>query len=260
MADPATRPAVLVTGGAKRIGAAIARRFAEAGWHVVIHCNRSMTAAEALAGELPSAEAVRYDLADGGAALAMVEELAGRLDDWRALVNSASVFRPDDALQLDVGVNWEALQVNAVTPAMMAQAYLRQARSSEGRRVVQLTDQKLANPNPDFFSYTMSKHALAATVPMLAMAAQNLLGPEDRVFSLAPGAILASHDQSEEQAEITHRLNLLRRRTGADEVADAAFFLATGPLASGQTLFVDSGQHLLAQTRDVMYLAGEETA
>src|SRR5690606_27886946 len=105
MADPATRPAVLVTGGAKRIGAAIARRFAEAGWHVVIHCNRSMTAAEALAGELPSAEAVRCDLADGGAALAMVEELAGRLDDWRALVNSASVFRPDDALQLDVGVN-----------------------------------------------------------------------------------------------------------------------------------------------------------
>jgi NAD(P)-dependent dehydrogenase (short-subunit alcohol dehydrogenase family) len=98
----------------------------------------------------------------------------------------------------------------------------------------------------------MSKHALAATVPMLAMAA----APADRIYALAPGAILPSHDQAEEEAEKSHRLNLLGRRTGVDEVAEAAWFLATGPLASGQTLFVDSGQHLLAQPRDVMYLAG----
>lgn len=246
-----TTPAVLVTGGAKRIGGAIARRFAEGGWHVVIHCCRSVVAAEALAAELPSAEVVRCDLADSGAALAMIENLAERLPDWRALVNSASVFRPDDVAQLDIGTSWEALQVNAATPALMAQAYLRLARSSTGRRVIQVTDQKLANPNPDFFSYTMSKHALAATIPMLAMAAD----PADRIYGLAPGAILASHEQSEADAEATHRLNLLGRRTGADEVADAAWFLAGGPLASGQTLFIDSGQHLLAQPRDVMYLA-----
>lgn len=246
-----TTPAVLVTGGAKRIGGAIARRFAEGGWHVVIHCCRSVVAAEALAAELPSAEVVRCDLADSGAALAMIENLAERLPDWRALVNSASVFRPDDVAQLDIGTSWEALQVNAATPALMAQAYLRLARSSTGRRVIQVTDQKLANPNPDFFSYTMSKHALAATIPMLAMAAAS----EDRIYGLAPGAILASHEQSEADAEATHRLNLLGRRTGADEVADAAWFLAGGPLASGQTLFIDSGQHLLAQPRDVMYLA-----
>jgi len=218
---------------------------------VVIHCGRSYAAAEALAAELPSAAVVRCDLADGGAALAMIEDLAARLPDWRALVNSASVFRPDDVAELDIGINWEALQVNAATPAMMAQAYLRLARSAAGRRVIQVTDQKLANPNPDFFSYTMSKHALAATIPMLAMAAT----PEDRIYGLAPGAILASHEQSEADAEASHRLNLLGRRTGAEEVADAALFLATGPLASGQTLFIDSGQHLLAQPRDVMYLA-----
>lgn len=247
-------PAVLVTGGARRIGAAIARRFGEAGWHVVVHCCRSYGEAKALAAELPSAEVVRCDLADGDAALAMVEELAGRLDDWRALVSSASVFRPDDVHRLDVGIHWEAMQVNASTPAMMAQAYLRLARSAAGRRVIQLTDQKLANPNPDFFSYTMSKHAAAAAVTMLAMAAD----PADRVYALAPGAILASHDQAPEEAEVSHRLNLLKRRTGADEVAEAALFLATGPLASGQTLYVDSGQHLLAQPRDVMYLAREE--
>jgi NAD(P)-dependent dehydrogenase (short-subunit alcohol dehydrogenase family) len=245
------RPAVLVTGGARRIGAAISRRFGEAGWHVAIHCCRSFAEAKALAGELPSAEVVRCDLADGAAAVAMVEELAGRLEDWRALVSSASVFRPDDVRGLDVGIHWEAMQVNAATAAMMAQAYLRLARSNAGRRVIQLTDQKLANPNPDFFSYTMSKHAAAAAVTMLAMAAD----PEDRVYALAPGAILPSHDQAPEEAEVSHRLNLLGRRTAANEVADGALFLASGPLASGQTLYVDSGQHLLAQPRDVMYLA-----
>ena len=247
------RPAVLVTGGAKRIGAAISRRFGEAGWHVVIHCNRSFADAQALAAELPSAEVVRCDLADADAAVAMVTELAKRLDDWRVLVNSASVFRPDDVAALDGGVAWEAMQVNAATPAEMAQAFLLQARSTAGRRVIQLTDQKLANPNPDFFSYTMSKHAAAAAVTMLAMAA----APQDRIFALAPGAILASHDQAPDEAEVSHRLNLLKRRTDADEVAEAAWFLATGPLAGGQTLYVDSGQHLLAQPRDVMYLARE---
>jgi len=247
-----TRPAVLVTGGARRIGAAISRRFAAAGWHVVIHCNRSLADARALAAELPSAEVERCDLADSDAAVAMVTELAKRLDDWRALVNSASVFRPDSVAALDIGINWEAMQVNAATPAEMAQAYLLQARSSAGRRVIHVTDQKLANPNPDFFSYTMSKHALAATVPMMAIA-----NPDDRIYALAPGAILASHDQAAEEADVSHRLNLLKRRTGVDEVAEAALFLATGPLASGQTLYVDSGQHLLAQPRDVMYLARE---
>jgi NAD(P)-dependent dehydrogenase (short-subunit alcohol dehydrogenase family) len=249
-----TSPAVLVTGGARRIGAAICRRFAAAGWHVAIHYHRSRAAAEDLAEELPSAEIVQCDLADCDAAVDQVTELAKRLGDWRALVNSASVFRPDSVTALDVGINWEAMQVNACAPTEMAQAYLLQARAKSGRRVIHVTDQKVANPNPDFFSYTMSKHALAATVPMMAMAA----APDDRIYALAPGAILPSHDQQPEEAEVSHRMNLLGRRTTPDEVADAALFLATGPLASGQTLFVDSGQHLLAQPRDVMYLARQE--
>jgi NAD(P)-dependent dehydrogenase (short-subunit alcohol dehydrogenase family) len=155
---------------------------------------------------------------------------------------------------LDPATFGEAMQINAAAPAAMAQAFLRHAQSQAGRRVINLTDQKLANPNPDFFSYTTSKHALAATVPMMAMAAD----PADRVYALAPGAILTSHDQSPAETEVSHRMNLLERRTTAEEVADAAWFLATGPLASGQTVFVDSGQHLLSQPRDVMFLAREE--
>ena len=248
------RPAVLVTGGARRIGAAISRRFAAGGWHVAIHCNRSAAVAQALADELPSAEVIRCDLADLDAARATIAELAERLSDWPALVNSASVFAADDVRALDPDILAEAMQVNARAPIAMGQDYLRLAHSSAGRRVVHVTDQKLANPNPDFFSYTLSKHALAGSVPMMAMAAD----PADRIYALAPGAILASHDQDPAEAERSHRMNLLRRRTGAEEVADAAWFLATGPLESGQTLYVDSGQHLLSQPRDVIFLARGE--
>lgn len=253
-----TLPAVLITGGAKRIGAAIAQGFAARGWHVVIHCNRSRAAGTALAATLPSAEVVACDLADPGAGQAMIAALAARLPDWRVLVNSAAVFPPDDGAEMEPAVFAQVMQVNAKAPVRMAQAFLRSARSAAGRRVINLTDQKLLNPNPDFFSYTMSKHALAAAIPMLAMAQAD---PADRIYGLAPGAILASHDQSEEEAEVSHRLNLLDRRTTAQEMAQAALFLATGPLASGQTLFVDSGQHLLSQPRDVLYLArnGQET-
>ena len=245
---------VLVTGGARRIGAEIARAFAGQGWHVVIHHSHSHDEAEALAASLPSAETLQADFSDPDSGPAMIAALAERLADWRVLVNSASVFRFDDAAALDPGILAEAMQVNAGAPARIAQAFLAQARAAAGRRVIQVTDQKLANPNPDFFSYTMSKHALAATVTMLAMAQAD---PHDRVYGLAPGAILASHDQAEEETEVSHRLNLLGRKTGADEIARACLFLSEGWLAGGETLFVDSGQHLLAQRRDVLYLARE---
>jgi NAD(P)-dependent dehydrogenase (short-subunit alcohol dehydrogenase family) len=245
-------PAVLITGGARRIGAAIACAFGEAGWHVVIHYGQSREAAEALAASLPSAETVSWSLGDPEMAADRIAELATRLDDWRVLVNSAAIFGLDTADQLDPGILEQSMRINAGTPARMAQAFLQHARASDGRRVIDITDQKLANPNPDFFSYTMSKHAFAATVPMLAMAATD---PRDRVYAIAPGAILASHDQTEAEAETSHRMNLLDRRTGADEIAGTALFLAQGWLASGETVFVDSGQHLLAQPRDVLFLA-----
>ncbi|MDE2302495.1 MAG: SDR family oxidoreductase [Sphingomonadales bacterium] len=254
------RPAVLITGGARRIGAAIARGFGAAGWHVVLHYGRSRAAAETLARELPSAECVACDLADSDAALVMVRALAARLPDWRMLVNSAAVFRLDTVAALDPAVFAETMAVDALAPARMAQAFLAApedggARAAGGRCVLHLLDMKIANPNPDFFSYTMAKHALAATVRMLAMGAQARGRARDRVYGLAPGAMLPSHDQADDEHERSGRMNLLQRLTDPGELATAALFLAGGHLASGETIFVDSGQHLLAQPRDVLYLA-----
>ena len=245
-------PAVLITGGAKRIGAIMARHFAAAGWHVVIHYGQSRAEAEALAATLPSAQCVSCELNDPDAAVAMVEALAARLPNWPLLINCAAVFRFDNAHALDRAVFDEAMRVNAASPTRMAQAFLAHARATGGRRVITLLDMKLANPNPDFFSYTMSKHAVAATVRMLAMDGS---GPDDRIYGLAPGAMLPSHDQVPQEHETSGRMNLLQRLTDPQELAEAALFLAEGWLASGETLFIDSGQHLLSQPRDVLYLA-----
>lgn len=247
-----TRPAVLVTGGATRIGAEIVRGFAAAGWHVVIHSRSSGAEADTLAASLPSVETVQFDLADDEAAVAAIIALAARLPDWRCLVNSAAVFEYDGAIALDPATNRAAMQVNALAPARLAQAFFAHAVSAGVRSVINITDMKIENTNPDFFSYTMSKHALAATIGMIA---KSDAFADARIYGLAPGAVLASHDQREEETEVSHRMNLLKRKTGADEIAAAALFLANGALASGQTVFVDSGQHLLDQPRDVIWLA-----
>ena len=243
-----TLPTVLITGGAKRIGARMAHAFGAAGWHVIIHYGHSRTEAEALATALPSAETAQCDLADGDAAVAMVAALAQAHPDWRVLVNSAAVFRYDGAQGLDPAIFAEAMQVNAQTPARMAQAFLNGA--GNGRTVINMLDMKLANPNPDFFSYTMAKHALSATVRMLALAY-----PGHRTYGLAPGAMMPSWDQQPDEHLASGRMNLLQRLTDPDELADAALFLAGGALCSGETLFIDSGQFLLSQPRDVLYLA-----
>ncbi len=248
------RPAVLITGAARRIGAVLARRFGHAGWHVVIHAGHSTSAANELAASLPSAEVVACNLIDGAIALDMVEDLAARLGDWRMLINCAAVFKPDSAEALNPAIFAEAMRVNAESPTRMAQAFLADAKAKGGKRVIQFLDMKIANPNPDFFSYTMAKHALASTVKMLAMAQSD---PATRIYGLAPGAMLPSHDQRGEEHEISGRMNLLQRLTDPEELAEAALFLSEGWLASGETLFVDSGQHLLSQPRDVLYLARE---
>lgn len=243
---------MLVTGGAKRIGAAIARAFGNAGWHVVIHYGKSRDQAQALCNALPSAEIVCCELDDWDQGTAMIANLAGRLQDWRVLINCAGVFDLDTADDLVPQVFSAAMQINAATPARLGQSFLKAAKAKGGRRLIHITDQKLLNPNPDFFSYTMSKHALAATVPMLSMARTH---QADRVYGLAPGAILASHDQTEAESDVSHRMNLLGRRATPEDVAETALFLAGGWLESGETVLVDSGQHLLSQPRDVLFLA-----
>ena len=250
-----TRPAILVTGAADRIGRTIAQRFAAGGWHVVIHHRHHPDEAAALAASLPSAEVVSFELADRERIAAVVTDLAARLPDWRALACNACMFRPDWPQAPDTAVWHEVMEANLLGNVELARLYLAHARSSQGRRVLNLLDQKLANLNPDFFSYTIGKAGHAAAGAMLA---QTLSEP-DRLVSLSPGNILPSHDQTEAEFAVSSRLNLLGRTTNAADIAEAAFMLVTGPVANGTHLFVDGGQHMVPQRRDVLYLVREET-
>ena len=246
-------PAVLVTGGARRVGAAIVRRFAAAGWRCVIHHLASSAEAEALAEAVEQAGAsaalVRFDLADPAAIEAGLDAAFQAASGLSVLVNSASVFAYDEAAAPSPAVWSQAMQVNALAPVLLASGFARRVGAAGGC-VVNLLDQKLHNLNPDYFSYTVSKAALEAASQVMARA----YAPRVRVANIAPGLVLPSGDQTEAEFERSARLNLLQRRTRLEEVADSVFFVATSPFLTGQTLFVDSGQSLAAQDRDVMFL------
>ena len=112
-------------------------------------------------------------------------------------------------------------------------------------------DQKLWNPNPDYFSYTLSKAALQAATVMLAQA----LAPQLRVCGVAPGITLASDTMDAALFAAAHRMTPLQRSSTPDDIARAVRFLIESPAITGTTLLVDGGQHLAAQPRDVVYLA-----
>ena len=117
--------------------------------------------------------------------------------------------------------------------------------------VINLLDQKLYNPNPDFLSYTLSKAALQSATTLLAQA----LAPRVRVVGVAPGITLVSGDQSEAGFQKAHRVTPLGKSSTPDDVAAAVCFVATAQAITGTTILVDGGQHLVPLQRDVMFLA-----
>lgn len=239
---------VLVTGGAKRLGAAIVRACAGAGWRVVIHHRGSRPEAEALAAELEGAT-VQGDLADTPGIAALFERArasaGGTID---ALVNSASAFEFDAVDAIDAALAARLYAINCTAPAMLTAALAGQEELEDGA-VVNLLDQKLANPNPDFFSYSCAKFALAGATTMLAQA----LSPRIRVNAVAPGLTLPSGGQTPEQFDRVARANLLRRPVGAAAIGEAVAYLLGAASVTGQTLYVDSGQRFVASVRDVMF-------
>jgi NAD(P)-dependent dehydrogenase (short-subunit alcohol dehydrogenase family) len=238
----------IVTGGARRIGREICEALAADGWHLLIHCHRSVDEAKALAARLGNASFVQADLADPGAADTIFEGLAG-LPSAKLLVNNASRFVLDGADDFDAA-GWNAhLDVNLRAPALLARAFAAQA--GEGGLIVNLLDAKLANPNPDFFTYTISKMGLAGLTELLARAwaARGI-----RVCGIAPSVTLVSGPQTRENFARVHRLNALRRGIAVEEVVGALRFIVATPTLTGQTITLDGGQRFLGLPRDVQFL------
>ena len=248
---PATARTVLVTGGAKRLGRAIAIGLAAQGWQVAVHYRSSASDATETVAECArfkgGSAAVDADFSDEDAVRRLVPRVVDRFGRLDAVVNSASTFEHDDAESFSYAMLSRHLLGNTAAPILLAQAlhsHLK-ARQADGA-VVNLLDQKLWNPNPDFLSYTLSKAALEAANTLLAQA----LAPRVRVVGVAPGLTITSHMLSEDKFRDLHKLSPLgRSSTPADVVASVRFALDNQSI-TGTTLLVDGGQHLMRFERD----------
>jgi NAD(P)-dependent dehydrogenase (short-subunit alcohol dehydrogenase family) len=238
----------IVTGGAKRIGAAFCRALAEDGWHLLIHCNRSRAEAEALGAELGKAKVVQADLSSPDSAGAILAALDG-LPPAGLLVNNASLFSLDSVDDF-TAESWDRhMAVNLRAPALLSRGFARVA--AEGAVIVNMLDAKLQSPNPDFFSYTISKFGLAGVNELLA----RHLGPKGiRVCGIAPSVTLVSGPQSRDNFDAVHAMNALGRGVRVEEIVAALRFIIATPTFTGQTVTLDGGQRFLGLARDVQFL------
>ena len=241
-----------MTGGAKRIGRAIALRLAQEGYAIAIHCRRSRQDAEDVQGLIERgggcAAIIQADLADVDAVQGMVGAAGAALGPVTLLVNNASLFEADEVQTLDPGL-WERhFAVNLRAPAFLARDFARQLPDGQEGVIVNIIDQRVWKLNPQFFSYTLSKAALLTATRTMAQA----LAPRIRVNAVGPGPTLASSRQSERDFARQGEALPLGRHPRPEEIADAVVFLAKGRSVTGQMLAVDGGQHLAWQTPDVV--------
>ena len=245
----------LVTGAGKRLGRAIALALGSQGWDIGVHYRDSAQEAEdtvqALRALGRKAVALRCDLADENAAAALPGRCAEELEAPSCLVNNASLFSFDDVQSFSTASLWQHMQVNLAAPLLLTQAMASQLPQGSQGVVINLLDQKLANLNPDFLSYTLSKAALQTATTMLAQA----LAPRLRVVGVAPGITMVSGQQSEEEFRRAHAMTPLGRSSSPEDIAAAVCFAANSPAITGTTIYVDGGQHLLGLPRDVMFIA-----
>lgn len=240
---PEQRTAI-VTGAGKRIGAEIARALLGDGWNVLAHVHNT-------ADEVPEgAVKIVADLASRDCAEAIFGAAAGH-PPVRLLINNAARFAWDDLDEFSAAEFEAHMAVNARAPALLIERFARAQAESADSLVVNLLDSKLAAPNADYLSYTLSKQALAG---LTGLAARKLAPRRIRVNGIAPGLMLRSSGQSEENFEAMHADNPLGRGVTSNDVIGAIRYLIDAPCVTGEILVVDSGQRFMALDRDVQFL------
>jgi NAD(P)-dependent dehydrogenase (short-subunit alcohol dehydrogenase family) len=250
MANDKTQPrAALITGAGRRIGRAIALTLAQTGYAVVLHAQRSRAEAEKLAGEIAGAggkaSVVLADLADADDVRKVVPAAAA-FGPLTLLVNNASQFDEDEIGSLERARFEHTMAVNLTAPVLLAQAFAAQAPAGADPSIVNIVDQRVLKPTPRFFSYTLSKCALASATVTLAQA----LAPKLRVNAVAPGPTLPSPRQSDAQFAVQAAAVPLQRGPSPDDIASAVVYLAQAKSVTGSVIAVDGGQHLAWRTID----------
>lgn len=233
----------IVTGAGKRIGADIAAALVERGWTVIAHVRSD-------GDEVPAgAMAAAAELADPDCAEKIFAAAKG-LPPVRLLVNNAARFTWDGFGEFDSGEFDAHMHANVRAPVLLMEELA--ARHSGGDAlVVNMLDSKVVASNPDFLSYTLSKHALLAASDLAARA----LAPKGiRVNAIAPALMLKSPGQSDENFRAMHEHNPLRRGVTSADVIAALDYLIASPVVTGELLTIDAGQRFDPPGRDVQFL------
>jgi NAD(P)-dependent dehydrogenase (short-subunit alcohol dehydrogenase family) len=229
----------IVTGGGKRVGAVLVRALLDDGWAVVAHVHHEEDPVPA------GAVKVVADLARPDCATRIFAAAEGQVS---LLVNNAARFAFDGFGAVDPGEFEAHMAVNARAPMLLIDEL---ARGNGDALVVNMLDAKLAAPNADFLSYTLSKYALAG---LTEVAARALAGKGIRVNAIAPALMLPSGDQGEANFDAVHAMNPLRRGIEVGHVVAALRYLIDSPTVTGQTLGLDGGQRFWSLERDVQFL------
>jgi NAD(P)-dependent dehydrogenase (short-subunit alcohol dehydrogenase family) len=243
--------AVLVTGAAKRLGRAIALALANHGWDIALHFNSSQADAEET-GEIARAAGRRVtllkaDLSHEDETCALIDRAAAALGPISALVNSASIFERDD-WQTVSRASWDRhMAVNLRAPLVLSQEFARHVSASGSGAIVNIIDQRVLKPTPQFLSYSTSKAALYWLNTTLAQA----LAPHIRVNAVAPGPTMINARQSEADFRRQREATILRTGAEPEDVCDAVRYLLDASAVTGQMIAVDGGQHLIWLTPDV---------
>lgn len=245
---------VLITGAARRVGAALARGLAAEGWVIALHHRRGADEAKAVVSEIigagGQAEAFFADLSDATSRSGLIDAVVKRFGRVDALINNASLFEYDALDSLDEA-RWDAhLAANLTAPVFLIRDFARavEAQASEGA-VINVLDHKLVAANPDFLSYTAGKAGLGALTASLALG----LAPRIRLNAVSPGLILRSGDQTEEEYQKAWSDTPLGRGTSLDDMLSTVRFLLNTSGVTGQVITVDGGEHLRPRGRDVAF-------
>ena len=234
---------ILITGAATRIGRVLAAGLSADGWRVVIHYNSSGDAAAELASELDNAVIVQADLTDSGAVETLITKASQAIDaPLTALINNASTYVPDSAKDFRPDDLDNHLDVNLKAPLMLSQRFAQALPEGVKGCIINMIDQRVLRPVPDFFTYGVSKSALYAATKTMAQS----FAPNIRVNAVGPGPTLQSIHQTD--AEFAREITQTLLGTGSppETILDAVRYLLSASAVTGQMIAVDGGQHLKA--------------
>ena len=242
---------VLVTGAAKRLGRAIALDLAAAGWNVAIHYHGSAEDAQSSAAECRAkgvkAATLKANLSLEAETVLLVGRAAAEIGPLTALINSASLFENDD-WRSATRQSWDDhIETNLRAPLVLSQALAKQLPDGEQGNIINIVDQRVLKPTPQFLSYSLSKAGLYWLTTTLAQG----MGPRIRVNAIGPGPTLRNARQSEADFARQRDATILQRGADPADVCAAIRYLLDAPAVTGQMLAVDGGQHLIWQTADV---------